>query len=216
MTIFSRLNDIISSNIHAIVDKASDPLAISKLMVQEMQESLVQLKANVSHELINLKLLEKELETKTAQKVSYESKAVIAVEHQRDDLAIRVLDEVILLEKQIERLQLRKSDLSLLIEEQRKDIKEVESKITEARDRTKALEKELKAAKPFLDFEKHRALANEKIQSLDNEISRLNTEGTMSVYRKSIEQELSDLETQVKIEKRLADLKEKIKASSAA
>ena len=62
MGIFTRFRDIISSNINAMLDRAEDPEKLIKLMIQEMEDTLIELKASCAAVIAGRKKLERQLD----------------------------------------------------------------------------------------------------------------------------------------------------------
>ena len=63
MGIFTRFRDIISSNINAILDKAEDPEKLIKLMIREMEDTLVEIKAACAGTMASSKKVQRQLDT---------------------------------------------------------------------------------------------------------------------------------------------------------
>ena len=62
MGIFTRFRDIVSSNISAMLDKAEDPEKLIKLMIREMEDTLVELKASCAGVMATRKKVERHLD----------------------------------------------------------------------------------------------------------------------------------------------------------
>ena len=93
MGIFTRFRDIISSNINAMLDRAEDPEKLIKLMIQEMEDTLIELKAACAGVMAENKKVERQLQGIDTRVDYWESKANLAVNNGRDDLAREALLE---------------------------------------------------------------------------------------------------------------------------
>jgi phage shock protein A len=91
MGIFTRFRDIISSNINAILDKAEDPEKLIKLMIREMEDTLVEIKAACAGAMASSKKVQRQLDTLHERVRYWEEKAEIAVKKGRDNLAREAL-----------------------------------------------------------------------------------------------------------------------------
>src|SRR5690606_20152610 len=110
MGIFTPFRDIISSNINAMLDRAEDPEKMVRMMIQEMEDTLIEVKASCAGVMATQKRLERELAAERREAHDWDRKARVAVERNRDDLARAALAEkrrhtqrITSLEEQIER-----------------------------------------------------------------------------------------------------------------
>jgi phage shock protein A len=91
MGVFTRLSDIISSNVNALLDKAEDPEKMIAQVVREMEEGLANAKRYAATAIAGERRLGRELDQNRAQAAFWEGKARTAVAQGRDDLARRML-----------------------------------------------------------------------------------------------------------------------------
>ena len=93
MGIFTRFRDIINSNINAMLDKAEDPEKLIKLMIREMEDTLVEIKAACAGVIARSKKTGRHLEEVLSRAGVWEERAGLAVTKGRDDLAREALLE---------------------------------------------------------------------------------------------------------------------------
>ena len=87
MGIFTRFRDIVSSNINAMLDRAEDPEKMIKLMIREMEDTLVEIKAACAGAMAEKKKVVRRLEEVRERANLWEERARLAVAKGRDDLA---------------------------------------------------------------------------------------------------------------------------------
>jgi phage shock protein A len=215
MGIFTRFRDIISSNINAMLDKAEDPEKLIKLMIREMEDTLVEIKTACAGVMASGKKVQRQLEGNNARAQYWEEKAELAVNKGRDDLAREALIEK---RKFINRITTLEHDLveqDLLIEQYQDDIRQLEEKLRSARDKQRMLvQRHVHAQRKMQAQQELRRVDSSetvmKFDELENRIERMEAEADLVNFGKktSLEDELERLSVDEEIENELQALKE--------
>lgn len=139
MGMFSRISDIVQANINAMLDKAEDPEKVIRLIIQEMEETLVEIRSVAAKNLAEQKQLDRQIVGLQKQADNWQQKAQLAVDKQRDDLARAALTEKHGVEVKIAALEEQKTQLDDLIKNIQEDTARLQSKLNEARSKQKSL-----------------------------------------------------------------------------
>ena len=214
MGIFTRFRDIISSNINAILDKAEDPEKLIKLMIREMEDTLVEIKAACAGAMASSKKVQRQLDTLHERIRYWEEKAEIAVKKGKDDLAREALVEKRRYAQRTDGLENEYTEHNLLIEQYQDDIRQLEDKLKSARDKQRLLvQRHIHANRKRQAQEEIRRVDSSeamlKFDELENRIERMEAEADLVNFGKRtvLEAEFDTLGVDDEIEKELQALK---------
>ena len=214
MGIFSRFRDIINSNISAMLDKAEDPEKLIKLMIREMEDTLVEIKASCAGVMANSKKAQRQMEEVRSRGKYWEERATLAVTKSRDDLAREALVEKRRYADRAEALLQESIKLDALVEQYQNDIRQLEEKLESAREKQRILVQrhirangKKRAQEEIRRFDSSEAIL--KFENFENRIERMEAEADLVNFgrKPSQEAEWEGLLVDEEIEKELESLK---------
>lgn len=214
MGIFSRFRDIVNSNISAMLDKAEDPEKLIKLMIREMEDTLVEIKASCAGVMANSKKAQRQMEEVRSRGKYWEERATLAVTKSRDDLAREALVEKRRYADRAEALLQESIKLDALVEQYQDDIRQLEEKLESAREKQRILVQrhirangKKRAQEEIRRFDSSEAII--KFENFENRIERMEAEADLVNFgrKPSQEAEWEGLLVDEEIEKELESLK---------
>jgi phage shock protein A len=139
MGIFSRMSDIINSNINALLDQAEDPEKMIRLIIQEMEDTLVEVRSSSARVLADRKAAARRLEQVQGEAESWEQKARLAVSKGREDLARAALQEKHAIEDEIGLVEAELVATDEHIAQLHEEVAQLQQKLSDARAKQKAM-----------------------------------------------------------------------------
>ena len=139
MGIFSRMTDIINSNINAMLDQAEDPEKMIRLIIQEMEDTLVEVRSSSARVLAERKIAARRLEQVREEAENWENKARLAISKGREDLARAALQEKQAIEEEVALVEAELRATDEHIAQLNEEVAKLQQKLTEARSKQKAL-----------------------------------------------------------------------------
>ena len=214
MGIFTRFKDIVNSNISAMLDQAEDPEKLIKLMIREMEDTLIEIKSSCANTIASQKKVDRLLEETRDRELFWTQKAELAVNRGRDDLARQALLEKRRFTQRVEAVQDEFTELGAIIEQYRDDIQELEDKLKSVREKQRMLvQRHVRAKRKKKAHQEIRRVDSaevmHKFDEIETQIERLEAEADLVNFgrRTSLEEELEDLAADDEIENQLNALK---------
>ncbi len=214
MGIFTRFRDIINSNLNAMLDKAEDPEKLIKLMIHEIEDTLVELKASCAGVMANHRKVQRQLEAVQSRAEYWNKNAELAVRKSRDDLAREALVEKRRCSGKIESLEEELGEFNNLIEQYQKDIQQLEDRLHSTREKQRMLvQRHIRARRKKRVREEIRRTdgfeAIAKFEQLENRIERMEAEADLVNlgHKPVLNEEFDNLSLTEEIEEELEDLK---------
>ncbi|MFM8498882.1 MAG: phage shock protein PspA [Chakrabartia sp.] len=219
MGIFSRTRDIIAANVTDLLDKAEDPAKMIRMIIMEMEETLIEVRASAARTIADQKELRRHIAKLETLQENWREKAELALSKDREDLAKAALVERQKAVDMAEQLQAEIAVLDDALKANEEDIAKLQAKLREARTRQNSVMTRLEAANNRIRVRE--AYAGTKV---DEAFARFDTlerrvdlaEGRadalgLGAQPKSLEEEIAELRTSEKVEAELEALKAQVK-----
>ena len=218
MSIFNRLSDVINSNISSLLDKAEDPEKMIRMVIQEMEETLVEVRSGTAKVIAEKKTLSRRSEQYKKQAADWETKAELALSKGREDLAKAALNEKANINSTVDITEADLAKLDETLDKLSSEIEQLQAKLNDARARQKTIVMRTKATNSRLDVS--RQLHNysidnamDKFEYYEKKIDQM--EGQMEgskihQEKRGLQNEFDDLARQESIDQELEELKTKL------
>lgn len=223
MSIFSRLSDVINSNIHAMLDKAEDPEKMVRLIIQEMEDTMVEVRSTAVRSLARRKEVARAIERLELDAEDWSRKAELAVTKNRDDLARAALSAR---ERAVERMDAMRRELQNIDGEIAKledDIGKLQAQLNDARRRQKSILVRREAVSSRLKVKQQLADrkvfdATVKFEQYQNRIDQMEAEVEAHDLGgpPTLDDEFAALELDDRVEAELKRLRERIRNNGSS
>jgi phage shock protein A len=222
MGIFSRFTDIVNSNINALLDKAEDPEKMVRLIIQEMEDTLVEVRSTSARLIAEKKDSERQLNRISQEAADWEAKAELAISKEREDLARLALVEK---KKSVEQAAALEADIQRLDEHLNRlneEVGQLQAKLADAKARQKTIIMRQRALASRLDVKK--TIDSGKIDDAMYRFERFEAkiddlEAQVESYdmgKRTLRDEFAELEGADKINDELAALKARMSKDKKA
>ncbi|ENO3977477.1 phage shock protein PspA [Aeromonas veronii] len=215
MSIFSRLADIINSNLTALLDKAEDPQKMVRLIIQEMEDELVKERSNLARFLASQKEIGRQVARHQERVDEWQAKAELALTKGREDLARAALIEKKKQSELSETLYREQQAVDSGIEKLGEEIRQLEAKLEDARARQKAMAIRTEAASSRLNVQSQVARGESqavvsKFERMERRIDEMEARADLGQSDKALAQQFAELEVDDQISRELEAMRQKL------
>ncbi len=216
MGIFSRTRDIIAANMTDMLDRAEDPAKMIRMIILEMEETLVEVRASAARVIADQKEMRRHIVKLQTLETSWEEKAELALSKGREDLAKAALIERQKATDMADRLEVEIGTLDESLKKAEEDIAKLQTKLREARTRQNAIVTRMESANTRARARE--AYAGDRVQDAFSRFDILERRADMAEGRadalsmgvpKTLEEEIAELKTAEKVDAALEALKAK-------
>ncbi len=218
MGIFSRTRDIFAANMTELLDRAEDPARMIRMIILEMEETLVEVRASAARSIADGKEMRRALKRLEELQTSWTEKAELALSKDREDLAKAALIER---QKAADMAEGLKAEIDLIDEALKSyeaDIAKLQGKLREARARQNAIATRLESA--VARAKAREVLNGGRTEDAFGKFELLERRADFAEGRadalgmtgpKSLEEEIADLQASDKVEAELEAMKAALK-----
>ena len=217
MGLFSRFTDIVNANLNSMLDKAEHPEKMIRLIIGEMEETLVEVRSTAAKNIAEQKTLARKVKATQEGIVHWHNKAEIALNKGREDLAKSALAQKHKCQAELTQLDEEDAQLTDLLTAIQEDGQRLQDKLNEAKRRQEALRLRQESAEVRLKVREKAVIHNideamAKFERYQQKIDHL--EAQVESYdlteNKDLSTQISDLEQDDSIEAELVEMKKKV------
>ena len=217
MGIFSRTRDIIAANMTDLIDKAEDPAKMIRMIILEMEETLVEVRASAARTIADQKEMRRHISKLESLQSSWEEKAALALSKDREDLAKAALLERRKAADMAEQLGIEIGVLNDGLRANEEDITKLQNKLREARTRQSAIMARMESANNRARMRE--VYAGSKVEEAFSRFDVLERRADLAEGRadamglngpKSLDEQFADLQASDKVDAELAALKARL------
>jgi len=225
MGIFSRFTDIMNANINSLLDRAEDPEKMARLMIQEMEETLIEVRSSAVKSIADRKEIERQLKKLKDGEKEWAEKAEFAIAKGREDLAKGALVAKRKMTDQAISLEAELVVVEEALEKYNEDMGKLQTKLEEAKAKRKSIEIRMKTAEKRVKIRKtlHDGRVDDALSRFDSLERRIDDlEADADSYdlgkenTKTLDQEFAELAAENGIDDELAALKKKMNKKKAS
>ncbi len=217
MGIFSRLTDIVNSNINSILDRAQDPEKIIRLIIQEMEDTLVEVRSGAVRTIAEQKESERRLQALRREHDDWQRRAEFALTKNREDLARGALLAKARCAESLKHLEQQVEQIAAALAKQNEDIGKLQAKLTDAKARERTIVARQKSAATRIKirsklYDERITDAFARFEQVERSLDEL--EGKAESYdlgrKATLHEELAGLEAEAGVDEELAALKKRM------
>ncbi|MBS0478470.1 MAG: phage shock protein PspA [Proteobacteria bacterium] len=222
MGIFSRTRDIIAANFTDLLDKAEDPAKMIRMIILEMEETLVEVRASAARTIADQKEMRRHMTKLSQLEESWTEKAELALSKDREDLAKAALVERQKATDMIAELTSQVTVLDEALRGSEEDIAKLQKKLSEARNRQSSIATRLESANNR--FKLREVYSASRTQDAFSRFDILERHVDLAEGRaeaaglgsapKTLEEEMAELKAAEKVDAELEALKARMKKGS--
>ena len=144
--IFTRTRDIIAANVTELLDRSEDPARMIRMIIVEMEETLVEVRATAARSIADMKEMRRAIDRLDSIQYNWTDKAELALEKGREDLARSALGEKQKAAEMAEGLREEVAQIEAVLRGYEADIARLQAKLAEARSRQASIANRLESA----------------------------------------------------------------------
>ena len=225
MGVFSRFMDIINSNINSLLDQAEDPQKMIKLMINEMEDTIIEIKTNCAAAIGAENTAKRKVAELEGLVDRWQKRAELAINKGRDDLAREALLEKKKLSAELEKLRAESDRYDQLVKKYKDDLAKLDEKLSSAKAKYQAMReqaaREAEARRNAqsgqytytYNWSKQNRDADpvDRFSKMEEHIDKMSERKNQGAENKDTEAKFKDLEEQEEIESELEQLKKQMK-----
>ena len=214
MGVFSRFLDIVNANINSLLDKAEDPEKMIKLMMQEMEDTLIELKSSCAAKMASRAKADRTYKEALNAVERWQSRAELAISKGREDLAREALLEKKQAKAALDRLKEELTTYDEVIKTAKSEINQIEDKLTTVKQKYQMMVERAKRAKEEQAAQDTLRRASEgntihRFNDMEEKIDRMQADNDLNRSGSTLDEKFRDLEEMDDIDAEIEELRKR-------